>query len=105
MNSEGYIFLDFSDFVLYLFKVVFPTTKSAAILCSILLSFPKAINEFHIDISSVYILVKQLLREMATNSSTIVWRIPWTEELDKLQSVGSQRVRHGLATEQPRPCL
>ena len=93
MNSEGYIFLDFSDFVLYLFKVVFPTTKSAAILCSILLSFPKAFNEFHIDISSVYILVKQLLREMATNSSTIVWRIPWTEELDKLQSVGSQRVR------------
>ena len=93
MNSEGYIFLDFSDFVLYLFKVVFPTTKSAAILCSILLSFPKAFNEFHIDISSVYILVKQLLREMATNSSTIVWRIPWTEELDKLWSVGSQRVR------------
>ena len=94
MNSEGNIFLDFSDFVLYIFKVVFPTTKSAAILCSILLSFPKAINEFHIDISSVYILVKQIMeREMETNSSTILWRIPWTEELDRLQSVGSQRVR------------
>ena len=31
---------------------------------------------------------------MATHSSIIVWRIPWTEELDGLQSIGSQRVRH-----------
>ena len=28
---------------------------------------------------------------MATHSSTLSWRIPWTEEL---QSIGSQRVRH-----------
>ena len=32
--------------------------------------------------------------EMATHSSTIAWKIPWTEEPDRLQSVGSQRVRH-----------
>ena len=30
----------------------------------------------------------------ATHSSIIVWRIPWTEELNGLQSIGSQRVRH-----------
>ena len=29
---------------------------------------------------------------MATHSSILVWRIPWTE--DELQSTGSQRVRH-----------
>ena len=31
---------------------------------------------------------------MATHSSILAWRIPWTEELDGLQSMGSQRVRH-----------
>ena len=32
--------------------------------------------------------------EMATHSSTVAWRIPWTEEPGGLQSTGSQRVRH-----------
>ena len=31
---------------------------------------------------------------MATHSSILAWRIPWTEESGGLQSVGSQRVRH-----------
>jgi len=31
---------------------------------------------------------------MATHSSILVWRIPWTEELGRLQSIGSQRVGH-----------
>ena len=31
-----------------------------------------------------------LQKEMATHSSIFVWRIPWTEEPDKLQSMGSQ---------------
>ena len=31
---------------------------------------------------------------MATHSSVLVWRIPWTEEPGGLQSMGSQRVRH-----------
>ena len=34
-----------------------------------------------------------------THSSILAWRIPWTEEPDGLQSMGSQRVRHDLATE------
>ena len=37
---------------------------------------------------------------MATHSSTLAWKIPWTEEPDKLQSIASQRVGHdwrGLA--------
>ena len=32
--------------------------------------------------------------EMATHSSILAWRIPWMEELGRLQSMGSQRVRH-----------
>ena len=35
-----------------------------------------------------------LEKEMATHSSTLVWEIPWTEEPGRLQSMGSQRVRH-----------
>ena len=31
---------------------------------------------------------------MATHSSSLAWRIPWTEEPGGLQSTGSQRVRH-----------
>ena len=31
---------------------------------------------------------------MATHSSILAWRIPWTEEPDWLQYVGSQRVKH-----------
>ena len=35
-----------------------------------------------------------LEKEMATHSSTLAWRIPWMEEPDGLQSMGSQRVGH-----------
>ena len=35
-----------------------------------------------------------LEKEMAIYPSTIAWKIPWTEEPGRLQSVGSQRVRH-----------
>ena len=35
-----------------------------------------------------------LEKEMATHSSTLAWKIPWTEERDRLQSMGSQRVGH-----------
>ena len=34
-----------------------------------------------------------LEKVMATHSSTVAWRIPWTEKLGGLQSMGSQRVR------------
>ena len=35
-----------------------------------------------------------LKKGMATHSSILEWRIPWTEEPDRLQSMGSQRVKH-----------
>ena len=35
-----------------------------------------------------------LEKEMATHSSTLAWKIPWTEKPGRLQSMGSQRVRH-----------
>ena len=35
-----------------------------------------------------------LEEEMATHSSILAWRIPWTEDTGRLQSLGSQRIRH-----------
>ena len=35
-----------------------------------------------------------LEKEMATHSSTLAWKIPWMEEPDRPQSVGSQIVGH-----------
>ena len=39
-----------------------------------------------------------LEKEMAIHSRTLAWKIPWTEEPDRLQSMGSQRVGHDWAT-------
>ena len=39
-----------------------------------------------------------LEKEMATHSSTLAWKIPWTEEPGRLQSMGSQSVRYNWAT-------
>ena len=35
-----------------------------------------------------------LEKEMATHSSILAWKIPWTEKCGRLQSMGLQRVRH-----------
>ena len=38
--------------------------------------------------------------DLATHSSILAWKIPWTEEPGGLQSMGHKRVRHGLAAKQ-----
>ena len=38
---------------------------------------------------------EDLEKKIATHSSILAWRIPRTEEPSRLQSLGSQRVRHG----------
>ena len=40
---------------------------------------------------------------MAPHSSTLAWKIPWTEKPGRLQSMGSLRVGHDLATKPPPP--
>ena len=41
-----------------------------------------------------------LEKEMVTHSSILAWEVPWTEKTCGLQSIGSKRVRHDLATKQ-----
>ena len=36
-----------------------------------------------------------LEKGMATHSGVLAWKIPWTEEPGRLQSIESQRIRHG----------
>ena len=43
-------------------------------------------------------LVVQMEEAMAPHSSTLAWKVPWTEELDRLQSMGLRRVRHYWVT-------
>ena len=42
---------------------------------------------------------------MAPHSSTLAWKIPWTEEPGRLQSMGSLRVRHDWATSLSLSCI
>ena len=37
---------------------------------------------------------REAKKAMAPHSSTLAWKIPWTEEPDRLQSMGSRRLRH-----------
>ena len=46
------------------------------------------------DMGSIPGLGRPLEEGMATHSSILAWRIPWTEEPEGLQSIGSQRVGH-----------
>ena len=46
------------------------------------------------DLGSTPRLGRPLEKETATHSSTLAWKIPWTEERGGLQSTGSQRVGH-----------
>ena len=41
-----------------------------------------------------WVMKSPLEEGMATHSSILAWRIPWTEEPGGLRSTGSQRVRH-----------
>ena len=51
-----------------------------------------------LSVSDLGYLANQMEKAMASHSSTLAWKIPWTEEPGRLQSMGSQRVGHEGAT-------
>ena len=63
---------------------------------AIILTIPLKLNYTYLNwlISWCYWKIRSLEKEMATHSSTLAWKIPWTEEPRRLQSMGSQRVGH-----------
>ena len=46
------------------------------------------------DLGLIPGLERSLEKEMTTHSSILAWRVSWTEESGRLQSIGSQRVGH-----------
>ena len=50
-----------------------------------------AVQEIRVRVLDWEVLLE---KGMATHSSILAWRIPWKEEPGRLQSMGSQRVRH-----------
>ena len=54
--------------------------------------------EFHIGKKVFHLNNKQTEKAMAPHSSTLAWKIPWTEEPGRLQSMGSLRVGHDWMT-------
>ena len=46
------------------------------------------------DVDSIPRSGRPLEEEMATHSSILAWKTPWTEEFGRLQSMGLQRFRH-----------
>ena len=49
-----------------------------------------SVVDFPSDRSFIHLLKK----EMATHSCLLAWRIPWTKEPGRLQSIGTKRVEH-----------
>ena len=58
----------------------------------------KRIPTVYSRVSRAWNYITPLEKEMAIHPSTLAWKIPWTEEPDRLQSMGSQRVGHNWAT-------
>ena len=55
-------------------------------------------KEFQIETSILRLSEQNKEKAKATHSSSLAWKIPWTEEPGRLQSMGSRRVRHNWAT-------
>ena len=61
--------------------------------------FSRQSKNDNVDVLAKYILANtssSLEKEMATHSSVLAWRIPWTEKPGRLQSMGSQQSRTQL---------
>ena len=83
----------------YLFLLTQPTCVTTSLLPSatkILLYFSYACQSVSpLRIRTILFLLE---KELATHCSILAWRIPWTEEPGRLESMGSQRVGHNWVT-------
>ena len=52
------------------------------------------LNQGDFEFPHIMVTAVQLKKAMAPHSSTLAWKIPWTEEPGGLQSMGSLRVGH-----------
>ena len=69
----------------------FLTYLSLTTTCKV---FPDGSSVKNLPAMQESLVQNPLEEEMATHSSILTWRIPWTEEPGRLQSMGSQKVGH-----------
>ena len=73
-------------------------------LCHLTFSSVRGSRFFHILVTLVCVCLNTVIlvgvteKAMATHSGTLAWKIPWTEEPGRLQSMGSLRIGHDWAT-------
>ena len=73
-------------------KESIPFTIATLIIKYLGINLPKETKELYTE--NYKTLMKETEKAMAAHSSTLAWKIPWTEEPGRLQSMGSLRVRH-----------
>ena len=82
----------FAKFILWLHKELGSPFQFESLLWGISSGLPLA---SHLAVPGIsYIPVSSQEKAMAPHSSTLAWKIPWTEESGVLQSMGSLRVGH-----------
>ena len=89
---------NYTNQILYIYIYTYTHTHTRASLIAQLVNYLPALQE-----TQVRFLVQgdPLKKEMATQSSILAGRIPWTEEPGGLQSIGLPRAAHDLATKPP----
>ena len=74
------------------------SSPTFAAICLLILNMIISIKRYLIVVSICISLVTSAEKAMATHSSTLAWKIPWTEEPGRLQSMGLLQVGHDWAT-------
>ena len=100
MLMDSFFFFFFSIRVYLIYHVVFQvSSKGIQLYIYMYLGFPfgsvvkeSPCNEG--DLGSIPELGRYAQRDMTSLSRILAWRIPWTEESSRLQSIALQRVRH-----------
>ena len=94
-SQSNDIALDISFLLWSKIKIKYLLWSKMAFLVAQKVKSPPAVQE-----TRVWSLGQEdpLNKEMATHSSILAWKIPWTEKPGRLQSMSSQRVRHDWAT-------
>ena len=86
-----------------------PSQRNTDALCSVNISYLIFKCNFLIS-NTAFLEIRRycylyLEKAMASHSSTLAWKIPWTEEPGRLQSMGSLRVRHDWAISLSLSCV
>ena len=110
MNLELFIYFTYGNIhVLMLFSQIIPLSPSptesktcSLHLCLFCCLIYRVILNIFLNCIYIYMCVCVCVcvseKAMAPHSGILAWKIPWTEEPGRLQSMGSWRVRHDWAT-------